>query len=686
MPDMILPPVEDEATLGGRVDAAERAEPVPVGPFQRPDDQLLDYLKRTFREAWDGIQKQRPKRELDWKMYAGDQWEAIDKELAKKQRRPALTLNMLLSIISAVEGEERTNRQEIKYYGTGAEDDGAAYGLNRILKWVFDGCGGEFSLSQMFRSTLISGEGWVVPDMDYFDDPEGTLKVLHVDDNEMFDDPVARDPTSADSRYCHRVRYMTEEEGEARFPASGDFPGFCAAVKGSEVMGSGFSETDAAGYRDIYSTPGDQKTLKTYDAKNKLWAVTETHWYQIEPGVIVVDEKTGLLVEMAPDEFEAAKAQRQAEQQQAMQKVMAGQATFAAGPPPEAVAAGMIAPPAVPTIQMPPPLQAKERPVKNFYMAFWCNGALLAKMPSPLKGLKRIPYVPTRALFDKVEGEWFGLIRSLIDAQRQHNTEQSTIVMLTQLMPKQAWMGPKGSFHNKPDWQTKLSQPGSMLEYNKAHGKPEPIPVAPIPRHIIDMAFTRPQTMREISGVNVEMTGQRVASDPGVVMEMRQKAARTVLAPIFDNYRMAKKALGMVLLAYMQTYISPGRRFRILGPEGAAYVDMTEQMQLGRYDVTVEETNSTINDRIQTLTVLQTTLPQLAKAGVPVPAEIIDLLPMQPHIRDAWKRMMEWHLATTGQMPPAGWQPGMPIPGQMPPGAPPAGPGAPPHQAPPPTA
>ena len=184
--------------------------------------------------------------------------------------------------------------------------------------------------------------------------------------------------------------------------------------------------------------------------------------------------------------------------------------------------------------------------------------------------------------------------------------------------------------------------------------------------------------MREISGVNVEMTGQRVASDPGVVMEMRQKAARTVLAPMFDNYRMAKKALGKVLLAYIQTYISAGRKIRVLGPEGASVVEVTKDMTIGRYDVTVEETNSTINDRIATLNVMQTTLPQLAKAGLNPPPEVIDLLPMQPHIRDAWKRQMAWQMTQAGQLPPPDWQPGMPMP------APPAPPGAPIPQSPPP--
>jgi hypothetical protein len=75
--------------------------------------------------------------------------------------------------------------------------------------------------------------------------------------------------------------------------------------------------------------------------------------------------------------------------------------------------------------------------------------------------------------------------------------------------------------------------------------------------------------MREISGVNVEMTGQRRVGRSGVVMEQRQKAAKTVLAPLFDNFRASKMELGRVLLAYIQAYITVGRQIRVLGPKGA---------------------------------------------------------------------------------------------------------------------
>lgn len=642
----------------------------PIGPYQRGDDELAKQIQIWFKEAADAKPEISAKRRKCHAMYANDQWEDDDAKRAEDQKRPALTLNHLLSIISAVEGEERTNRQEIKYYGNGIEDDTSAEGMNKILKWVMQQCGGEFALSRMFRDMSIAGEGWVVPDVDYFEDPEGKIKVLHVDDEEIFDDPLSVCPVSSDSRYTHRVRMMTEEEGEARWK------GFREKIRQRcQANGTG-PETDGKGYRDIYSTPNDTKTPKIFDAQKKLWAVLETWWYQIEPGWVVVDEATGLLVEKTTEEVDALRAQREQEQGAAINALM----TQAALAPQTPALPGMPAP-AIPPIQVPPPIQAKERPVKRFYQAFSCYDVILDKMASPLKELKRIPYVPARALFDKNNKEYFGLVWPLIDAQKQHNVEQSVIVQLMQLMPKQSWMGPKGSFHNKQEWAEKVAQPGAMLEYNASRGKPEPIKTETVPRHLIDMAFSRPDAMRQISGVNVDMMGQRVAADPGVVMEMRQKAAKTVLAPIFDNYRMTKMALGQVLLSYIQTYISRGRRIRVLGPEGEknGLVEMTEQMQLARYDLTVEETNSTVNDRIATLNILQTTLPQMMRAGIAVPPEFVDLMPMPPAVREAWKRQMAWQMTVAGTLPPPGWKIGDPNP-LLPP---PALPGAPPIEPPP---
>jgi hypothetical protein len=675
MADELELPVAEQET------AAEEAAEEDLGVYSLDDADLVKKLAEWLKESADHGKTARKRRKLDWKMYNGDsqnngQWDEGDVRVYDGQKRPRLTQNMILTIVAAVAGEERTNRQEMKFYGNEESDDGTAHGLNGILKWIMQSCMGEFALSAQFLSDVVAGEGWVVPTIDFFDDPEGLIKVEHVDEDEVYDDPLCKCPVSSDSRRMARTKLLSNDEIFGRWQEKKN-----EITMGSMALGIGIAgaETDNMGAKDIYLTPGDVSSMKLYDAKRKMYAVVESWWWQIEDGVVVVDELTGMLVEKSPEEYAEMKAQREMEQQAAFQ-----QALTAAAIQPSLMdttsLAGMPQMPAVnPMAMIPPPIQASERKVKCFYQAYWMNGILLEKRKAPLKELKRFPYVPARAIWDKGEAEWKGLVRFIIDSQKQHNVEQSSIVQLIQLMPKSSWMAPKGAFHNKEEWKTKLAVPGAMLEYNGSKGKPEPIKQPDLPRHLIDMAMTRPQAMREISGVNVDMMGQRVGNDPMVAMEMRQKAAKTVLAPIFDNYRMTKIALGKVLLAFIQSYIKPGRKVRVLGPEGTSYAQMTDQEQIGKYDVTVEETNATVNDRIATLNILQTTLPQMMKAGIGITPSFIDLMPMPPHVRDDWKRQISWEMTIAGKIPPEWWQPGMgipaidPITGQpMPPMMPPA--------------
>ena len=660
----------DEFELPRAADEApeqEAAEEI-LGVYSLEDDELLKKFTEWLKESADHFKTARTRRKLDWKMYNGDsqnngQWDDGDVKIYQDQKRPKLTQNMILTIVAAVAGEERTNRQEMKFYGNEESDDGTAHGLNGILKWVMQSCMGEFALSNQFLSDIVAGEGWVVPTIDYFDDPEGLIKVEHVDEDEIYDDPLAKCPVSSDSRRMSRLKLLSEDEIFGRWPDKKEVITAGWAAKGLSVAGA---ETDNMGAKDIYLTPGDVSSLKLYDAKKKMFAVMETWWWQIEDGIVVVDEQTQMLVEKSPEEFAEMQAQRQQEQQAAFQQALSATIQQTSLMASTALAGMPAMPQPNPMSMIPPPLQASERKIKCFYQAYWSNGVLLEKKKAPLKDLKRFPYVPARAIWDKGEAEWKGLVRFIIDSQKQHNVEQSSIVQLIQLMPKSSWMAPKGAFHNKHEWQTKLAVPGTMLEYNASKGKPEPIKQPDLPRHLIDMAMTRPQAMREISGVNVDMMGQRVGNDPMVAMEMRQKAAKTVLAPIFDNYRMTKIALGKVLLAFIQAYITIGRKLRVLGPEGVQYAQMTEQAQIGKYDVTVEETNATVNDRIATLNILQTTLPQMMKAGIGITPSFIDLMPMPPHVRDDWKRQIAWEMTLANRIPPEWWQVGMPLPMQDP--------------------
>jgi hypothetical protein len=675
-------------------------KPAPIGLFQKSDEDIIAQLRLWWKESAEADTDARAARKKERAALAGHQWDDDDRKRMADAKRPFLTLNLLQSMMAAVEGSERNNRQDIKLYGEGEKEDSPAYWLNLLVKWVMDQCGGEFGLSAQFRHGFQTGEGRIGIEVDYFDDPEGMIKLVYVPDTECYGDPLSTDPTAKDERYFHRVRMYSADEMEARWPGSTD------KVKDHALSNEIGSETDGKGFRDIYLTPGNTASPKFYDAEKRMWAVLESWWTQIEPGVIVVNEATGLLEEKTPEEFAEMTSAREQEQvayrdslangsmmaglQQQHQNAQMAQAQAAmAGGIPPGTPLPPIAPPEAPP--MPPPLDSTQRPVRRIYQAFSTYGTMLSKAALDLPNVKRIPYPAFRAFWDDEKKSWFGLLRGLMDPQKQHNVEQSAIVQLVQLMPKASWMAPKGAFHDKAMWQEKIATPGQMLEYNDRRGKPEQIPTPPIPRHMIDLAQSRPEAMRQQSGINIELTGVRQGGDAGVVMDQRAKAALTVLAPLFDNFRENKKEVGKLMLAYIQKYVTKGRKIRVLGPESVDIVEMTMDMSIGRYDVVVEETNNSVNDRMATLGVFQTTLPQLLKAGMPLPPSVVDVLPMPPKVRDEMKRMVAWTNLVAGHTPPPDWKIGDPLPppppppgmpGMVPPGGEPS-PNMPPHGMPP---
>jgi hypothetical protein len=666
----------DEGIIQDKPEAGEgEAEAGTVLLIDKPEDDFVAQVRCWLKESHGAKREKLDRRKRDRRIHDGEQWDESDVKAARDVKRPALTLNLMLSLIQAIEGEERSNRKAIKFYGNEEQDENCATGLNRIMKWIEKSCGGEFALSTAFRNAAIAGEDWLGVEVDYYEDAEGKICLVQVDDEEIFDDPLDVSETANKGRYLIRCKMWAEDEIEAKWPES-----LASLHQRSFGTDSGM-EGDRSGYRDIYLAPDDTGSLKLYDSKQKRWAVIECWWHQIVPGHIVANPQTGLLEEYDAKEFEALVAQREQEQMAAMQ----ARVDHALAPAPMMpTPMGPMAAPKPPAPEIPPAIEAIERPIRRFFQAFICGDKLLERKASPIEGLKRFPYVPIRAYLKKDSKEYFGFIRPAIDPQLQYNVEQSVLTQLEQLMPKSSWMAPKGAFHNKQDWMAKLAQPGQLLEYNAARGKPEPIQPPSISRHFAEMAMLRPQQVREISGVPLEMSGNRNGADTGVVIDKRSKAGRTALTGFFDHYRATKIELGRVLLCYIQQFVSVGRKIRVIGEEGKAeYVEMTQDMRSLRYDITVDEGEDSVNERFEALFVLQTTLPQLAKAGVPITPEFIDLLPLPPHLRRAWRRQIAWEMTVANRLPPPNWKEGdgIPPPPMPPMGAPMGAPAQPQPQA-----
>ena len=148
-------------------------------------------------------------------------------------------------------------------------------------------------------------------------------------------------------------------------------------------------------------------------------------------------------------------------------------------------------------------------------------------------------------------------------------------------------------------------------------------------------------SIRDVSGVNVDMLGNREGSGTsGVQDAMRRDQGVTILATLFNSLRRYRKEQGRLLLGFIQEYISDGRLVKLIGEEGAQYVPLAKDESVMTYDVIVDDTPNTPNQKEKTFNTLSGLLPALLQAGIPVPPEIIDYAPLPSGLIEKWKETL----------------------------------------------
>lgn len=570
------------------------------GAFDLADIEYATSIQSWFKQSDKKEADMREESEEDFKFYSGHQWEENAKATMRQERRPALTLNYVLPIINAVIGEERQNRQEIKVYGRDPDDDAGAFAMSELIRWVMDTCNGEYEISKAFKDMIICGRGYIEITIDYSIDPTGEIRLGRVKPSEIYVDPVSEREDLYDARYVIREKYLTEDQIAATFGEDK-----VSLIKGLHGDQTNKSSVEHSFKGDDYSYGG-----RVFRSNDGTYQVLEVWHSELVEGALVQNPQTGKTEELTIEELEAV-LKETAQQQEAQGQPVAETIDYI------------------------------KRPIKQFFHGFVCGSVTLLKEPSPHTNLKSFPIIPIFGLRDDEDESWFGIVKSIKDAQRQHNVEQSSLLHWVQTQPKSGWIAPRGAFVDKRRWEQRSSQAGFIGEYNATRGMPQQLRAMPLPRHILEMAQTRLQNMRDISGVNVELLGSSPKDTAGIVMQMRQRQGMTILETYFDNLRLTRRLIGTVLISMIQQYIADDRKVRIMGERGARYVQATTDLQFGKFDAIVEDSTDTPNDKMATMYILQTTLPMLLQAGVPVPPSFVDILPISQHIKDEWKQMLE---------------------------------------------
>lgn len=542
------------------------------GPnFEEEGDELLAQLGKWKKDCESHWSNWRSDARSDYDFVAGKQWEPEAEAEMEEQNRIPVTFNRIETTIDAVSGAEIMGRQEVTYLPRTVEDTGVTDVLSQGAQWLRQSCDAEDEESDACRDALICGVGATETRVSYDEEPDGQLVVERCDPLQFYQDPSSRKANFADARYIIREIPMSREEAEDEF-GDLDFDG----VDGSETRTPVIVDPDVR-YKNGGADQNDDEV-----------EVCEYQWFETYVVNRIQHPITGEEIEATDEELEL---------------VILGS----------------------PEVELQPVRQKRRRYWKCFVVA----GQIVDKQEIEAG---EFTYKFITGKRDRNKGTWYGLVRPMKDPQRFANKFFSS--MLEQFIKgaKGGVMIEEGAVKDARQFENSWAQtdaitwvPAGALSNQRIQEKPN----QPLSSALPPMLEFSVSSIRDVTGVNLELLGMADRQQPGVLEHQRKQAAYGILSAFFNAFRRYRKIQGRLFLRMMQLYLPPDQLVRIIGEDGESkYVPLALSPEATKYDVIVDEAPSSPNQKERVFAILTQFQGMLADAPPEVLAEVIRYSPL----------------------------------------------------------
>lgn len=562
------------------------------------DDGFLLKAKAWFRKDREHSAEWRREAKEDYDFVAHKQWSEEDRAKLAEEMRPVITFNRIQPTVEAVVGLEIGNRREVQFIPRELGDAKANEVLTAAGEFCRDECNAEDEETDMFADLVIAGMGWSETRFEYEEDPQGKTVIERIDPLEMYWDCSARKRNLVDARRVWRVRTMPLDEAEELFPDAepGDLD--AAWARGEDKREPHITDPETS-----YQDDGDVERPGGY--RKEVTIVHCQYWTRETYYRVAFN---GRIEDVDAADFPALKKRGD-----------------------QLAAAGLIQ-----------PLKAVKSTRRRYTYAF-IGSRVLESGDSPCEG--HFTWECVTGKRDHNQGTFYGLVRGMKDPQRWANKWLAQSLHILNSNAKGGIFAERGAFDNDADAEETYARPDKVTWTKPGTlqgGKIMPKVQAGMPAGFDNMLTFALTSLRDVSGVNMELLGLRDANQPGVLEETRKQAGMTILATLFDALRLYRKRQGRVLLYYITERMSDGRLIRIVGDEGAQYVPLVRQEGLAQFDVIVDDSPTSPNQKERVFATLMQLLPMFGKAMGPEDIALLaEYSPLPTALVEKWQKSIE---------------------------------------------
>lgn len=558
------------------------------------DDDLIKKTQDRYRDAKKHSKSWRQDAVECYDFIAHRQYSQEELDYLEDQNRPAITFNRIGPVVDAVCGHQINNRQEVRFFPRQPGDVQVNEIATGASQWVDDECDAEDEISDSFFDLVVTGMGWSEVRISYDEDPDGKIhSAERVPPLEMYWDHRAKKRNLADARYVMRGQWMARSDAEAKWPKLKDIEATESSVWAEEdETEEPHDATDASLYK--------HDAQQWYDDKNDRVFVLQHQYWELEPIWRVAAGNK--MIELSESKFEKLKEHLEAQGLRYVRQVK-----------------------------------------KRYYQSFVIGETPMEHKECPCPDAFTLRAITGKR--DAMKNLWYGLVKGMIDPQRWSNKMFADInEMVTRnrrggaFVEESALIDPR-----KAEEQWSAIDPLILVKDGSlAKGAIKERNQITYPQGLDRLLQFAVSSIPDVTGINMELLGLVNRDQPGIVESQRKRAALTILATIFDSMRRFMKERGRVMLHFIVTYLNDGRLIRITGGDGVErYVPLLMDEQVRKYDMVVDQSPTSPSQKDEVFGILTQIVPWLLKAGVPVPPDVLDYMPIPSSLAAKWKEQLQ---------------------------------------------